>query len=321
MQRRTMAGAAAAALLGHWGTSWAQRFPSKPIHLIVPFPPGGPNDLMARLVGPRVSDLLGQPIVVENKPGASAMIGAQYVAKSESDGQTLLMASLPVLSINPLQFATLSYSPETDFRPIVLLANQPYLIAVHPSVPVNSLQEFIALARKAPGKYSYGSSSSSIMLATELFSSRAGIKMNNIPYKGSGPALTDLMGGHINVLLETFSTLWTAARDGKVKVLAITAPVRSELAPDVPSYTEAGLRNMDITSWQAVMAPADTPQAVVATLNVAFNKALTASEVIQRMKASGASPMGGTPQGAAAFIERETQLWRSIAKQVNLLPT
>jgi tripartite-type tricarboxylate transporter receptor subunit TctC len=320
MQRRTFGLTVGAGLVSAASGAWSQSFPAKPVHLVVPFPAGGVGDLMARNVGPKLSEALGQPVIVDNKAGASAIIGSEYVARSEPDGYTLLVASLPVLSINPLQFSTLPYSPEKDFQAVALLANQPYLIAVHPSVPANTLQEFIALAKKDPGKYSFGSSSSSIFLATELLSTRAGIKMNHVPYKGSAPALNDLLGGHVQFLLETFSTIWPQARTGKLKALAITAPARSDLAPSVPSYTEAGLKDMNITSWQAVMAPAATPRPVIEALNAAFNKALAAPEVIERMKQSGAAPMGGTSQAASAFIGHETELWRSIAKQVNLVP-
>jgi tripartite-type tricarboxylate transporter receptor subunit TctC len=320
MKRRTMALAAGAALMGARTGAWAQAFPSRPLRLVVPFPAGGVGDLMARSVSDKLSEALRQPVIVDNRAGASAIIGSEYVAKADPDGHTLLVASLPVLSINQLQFTSLPYSAEKDFQPVVLLANQPYLIAVHPSVPASTLQEFIALAKKEPGKYSFGSSSSSIYLATELLSTRAGIKMTHIPYKGSAPALNDVLGGHINLLLETFSTIWPNARTGKLKALAITAPARSDLAPTVPSYTEAGLKDMNITSWQAIMAPARTPRAVIDTLNAAFNKALAAPEVIERMKQSGAVPMGGNAQAAGNFIRHETALWRSIAKQVNLVP-
>lgn len=298
----------------------AQSPAGRTIRLVVPFPPGGVGDLMARSISGKLAEALGQPVVVENKVGASAIVGSEHVAKSDPDGTTLLVASLPVLSINPLQFASLPYAPEKDFVPVVLLANQPYLVAVHPSVPANTLADFIALAKKEPGKYSYGSSSSSIYLATELLSSRAGIRMNHVPYKGGAPALNDVLGGHLNLLLETFSTISPHARSGKLRALAITAPARSDLAPAVPSYTEAGLKDMSITSWQAIVAPAATPRAVVEALNVAFNKALQSPEVIERIRQAGAVPMGGSPQAAAAFIQRETELWRSIARQVNLQP-
>lgn len=318
MKRRS-ALALAGALLATGG-AWAQAFPNKPVKLVVPFPPGGPGDLMARSISNRMAEALGQPVVVENKVGASAIIGSESVAKSDADGYTLLVASLPVLSINQLQFKDLPYKAEKDFTPVALLANQPYLVALHPSVPANTLGEFIALAKKDPGKYSFGSSSSSIYLATELLQSRAGIKMNHVPYKGSAPALNDVLGGHIQLLLETFSTISPHLKTGKLKAIAITAPQRSDLAPNVPSYQEAGLKDMSITSWQAVMAPAGTPKAALDVLNAAINKALQAPEVVDRIKQAGAVPMGGTPQAAEAFIRKETELWRSIAQQVNMQP-
>jgi tripartite-type tricarboxylate transporter receptor subunit TctC len=308
-----------AALLAAGGV-WAQAFPNKPVKLIVPFPAGGPGDLMARSISSKMAEALGQPVIVDNKVGASAIIGSEFVAKSDPDGYTLLVASLPVLSINQLQFKNLPYNPEKDFAPVALLANQPYLIALHPSVPANTLSEFIALAKREPGKYSFGSSSSSIYLATELLSARAGIKMNHVPYKGSAPALNDLLGGHIQLLLETFSTLSPHVRSGKVKAVAITAPTRSDLAPNVPSYQDAGLKDMNITSWQAVMAPAGTPKAALDVLNAAINKALQSPEVADRIKQAGAVPVGGTSQSAEAFIRKETELWRSIAQQVNMQP-
>ena len=186
---------------------WAQAFPSKPVKLVVPFPAGGVGDLVARILSTKLSTVLGQPVIVEDRAGASAIIGSEYVARAEPDGYTLLVASLPVLSINPLQFKSLPYAPEKDFVPVALVANQPYLVTVQASVPANTLPEFIALAKKQPGKFNFGSSSSSIYLATELLNSRAGMKLNHIPYKGSAPALNDLLGGHIDLLLDTFSTL------------------------------------------------------------------------------------------------------------------
>jgi tripartite-type tricarboxylate transporter receptor subunit TctC len=308
-----------AALLAAGG-AWAQAFPGKPVKLIVPFPAGGPGDLMARSISNKMAEALGQPVIVDNKVGASAIIGSEFVARSDADGYTLLVASLPVLSINQLQFRNLPYNPEKDFTPVALLANQPYLVALHPSVPATTLSEFIALAKKDPGKYSFGSSSSSIYLATELLQARAGVRMNHVPYKGSAPALNDVLGGHIQLLLETFSTISPHLKSGKLKAIAITAPARSELAPSVPSYREAGLKDMNITSWQAVMAPAGTPRAVIDVLNAAINKALQSPEVVERIKQAGAVPVGGTPDSAESFIRKETELWRSIARQVNMQP-
>jgi tripartite-type tricarboxylate transporter receptor subunit TctC len=320
IRRKLLAAALCSLSLLAAGGAIAQAFPSKPVKLVVPFPAGGVGDLVARSISAKLSETLGQPVLVENRAGASAIVGTEFVVKAEPDGYTLLVASLPVLSINPLQFTALPYAPEKDLVPVALLANQPYLIAVHPSVPANTLAEFIALAKKEPGKYSYGGSSSSIYLATELLSTRAGIKMNHVPYKGGAPALNDVLGGHVNLLLETFSTIWPHAKSGKLRALAITSPARSDLAPSVPSYTEAGLKDMSITSWQAVMAPAGTPRAVIDTLNAALNKVLQSPDVIERLKQNGVAPQGGSPAQAASFIKQESDLWRSIARQVNLVP-
>ena len=298
----------------------AQTFPSKPVKLVVPFPAGGVGDLVARTISTKLAANLGQSVVVENKVGASAIIGSELVARAAPDGYTLLVASLPVLSINPLQFKDLPYTPEKDFVPVALIANQPYLIAVHPSVTVNTLGEFIEQAKKQPGKYNFGSSSSSIYLATELLSSRAGIKLNHVPYKGSAPALNDLLGGHIDLLLDTFSTLWPQVSSGKLKALAITMPTRSTIATAVPSYVEAGLKDMSITSWQAIMAPAGTPQSVIDTLNAAINKTLQSPDVIESLRQNGVTPQSGSPAVAATFIKRESDLWRGIAKQINMVP-
>jgi tripartite-type tricarboxylate transporter receptor subunit TctC len=301
--------------------SAAPVFPSaKPVTLVVPFPAGGVGDLVARSVSRELAEALGQSVIIEDRAGASAIIGSDYVARAAPDGYTLLVASLPVLSINPLQFKDLPYRPQKDLIPVALLANQPYLIGVRGSVPANTLQEFIALAKKEPGKLNFGSSSSSIYLATELLNERAGIKLNNIPYKGSAPALNDLLGGHIDLLLDTFSTVWPPVKTGKIKALAITSPARSDLAPNVPSYVDAGLKDMNITSWQAIMAPAGTPVATINTLNQALNKALQSPSVIARLKQNGVTPMGGTSEAAGAFIKRESDLWQSIAKQVNMVP-
>ncbi len=298
----------------------AQTFPAKPVKLVVPFPAGGVGDLVARTISTKLAAHLGQSVVVDNKVGASAIIGSEFVAHAAPDGYTLLVASLPVLSINPLQFKDLPYAPEKDLVPVALIANQPYLIAVHPSVTVNTLGEFIEQAKKQPGKYNFGSSSSSIYLATELLSSRAGIKLNHVPYKGSAPALNDLLGGHIDLLLDTFSTLWPQVSSGKLKALAITTPTRSALASAVPSYIEAGLKDMNITSWQAIMAPAGTPQSVIDTLNAAINKTLQSPDVIESLRQNGVTPQSGSPAVAATFIKRESDLWRGIAKQVNMVP-
>jgi tripartite-type tricarboxylate transporter receptor subunit TctC len=320
--RRQWLGALVCALAAFGSPAlWAQApFPSKTVKLVVPFPAGGVGDLVARTLSTKLSALLGQPVIVDNRAGASAIIGSEYVARAEPDGYTLLVASLPVLSINPLQFENLPYKPEKDLVPVALVANQPYLITVQAAVPAKTLPEFIALAKRQPGKFNFGSSSSSIYLATELLNSRAGMQLNHIPYKGSAPALNDLLGGHIDLLLDTFSTLWPQVKSGKVKALAITAAQRSKIATEVPTAAEAGLKDLNITSWQAIMAPAGTPRPVIDTLNAALNKVVQDPEVIEAFARSGVTPQTGSPAAAAEFIHRESQLWSSIAKQVGMRP-
>ena len=302
------------------GHALAQNFPNKTIKLIVPFPPGGPGDIVARIINTKLAANLGQPVVIENKVGASAIVGADFVAKSPPDGYTLLVANLPVLSINQLEFKSLPYSAEKDFVPVGMVSVQPYIIAINNSVGASTLGEFIALAKKNPGKYNFGGSSSSIYLATELFSNRAGIKMTHVPYKGAAPAMNDLMGGHIDLLIGSISSMGPVINSGKVKALALTLPTRSEAAKTIPTYVEGGLKDMNMTSWVVLMAPAGTPQAVIDVLNAAINKTVESPDVVKSLLQDGVNPMTGTPAMAGSFIKKETEPWANIAKQVNMLP-
>ena len=299
---------------------WAQSYPNKPVKLIVPFPAGGPGDIVARIINTKLAANLGQPVVIENKVGASAILGAEFVSKAAPDGYTLLVANLPVLSINQLEFKDLPYSPEKDLVPVGMVSVQPYVIAIKNGIPANNLAEFIALAKKDPGKYSYGAQSSSIYLATELFNTRTGIKMTHVPYKGTAPAMNDLMGGHIDFLLGSISAMVPMLNSGKVRALTVTAPTRNDSAKTIPSYTEFGIKDMTMTSWVVIMAPAGTPQSVIDTLNAAINKTVDSPEVIKSLMQDGVMPQTGTPAMAAAFIKKETEQWKAIAKQVGMTP-
>lgn len=299
---------------------WAQSYPNKPVKLIVPFPAGGPGDIVARIINTKLAANLGQPVVIENKVGASAILGAELVSKAAPDGYTLLVANLPVLSINQLEFKELPYSPEKDLVPVGMVSVQPYVIAIKNGIPANNLAEFIALAKKEPGKYSYGAQSSSIYLATELFNTRTGIKMTHVPYKGTAPAMNDLMGGHIDFLLGSISAMVPMLNSGKVRALTVTAPTRSDSAKSIPSYTEFGIKDMTMTSWVVIMGPAGTPQSVIDTLNAAINKTVDSPDVIKSLMQDGVMPQTGTPAMAAAFIKKETEQWKAIAKQVGMTP-
>ncbi|MEO8247819.1 MAG: tripartite tricarboxylate transporter substrate binding protein [Burkholderiales bacterium] len=299
----------------------AQDFPSKPIHVVVPFPAGGVADLVVRTVAQKLAENVKQAVVVDNKPGASGIIGTEFVAKAPADGYTLLLANLPVMSINELQYSDLAYSAARDFTPVVLLTDQPYIIAASNALPVTKMDEFIALAKQKPDELTFGSASSSTYLAGELFKLRASIQMTHVPYKGSAPAINDLLGGHINLLLDPVITLLPHVKAGKVRALAVTSESRIESAPDIPSYREVGLKDMNITSWQGIVAPAATPPAIVGKLNEEFNRALKSPEVAARLKQQGVAVLGGTAKQFADFVGEENARWAALAKQANFLPT
>lgn len=299
----------------------AQDFPSKPIRIVVPFPPGGVADLVVRTVSQKVSEAVRQPLLVDNKPGASGIIGADFVAKSPADGYTLLLANLPVMSINGLQYSDLPYSAARDFAPVVMLADQPYIIGISNAVPAANMKEFIELAKSKPDALTFGSASSSTFLAGELFKLRAGIGMTHVPYKGSAPAINDLLGGHINLMLDPVITLLPHVKAGKVRALAVTSPARIESAPEIPSYKELGLVDMDITSWQGIVAPVGTAKPILDKLNAEFNRALKSPDVVARLKEQGVKALGGSPKQFADFVDAENKRWASLAKQVDFLPT
>ncbi|MBO1012014.1 tripartite tricarboxylate transporter substrate binding protein [Achromobacter sp. SD115] len=302
-----------------WNAS-AQDFPNKSIQIVVPFPPGGVADLVVRTVAQKLGQDVKQPVLVVNKPGASGIIGAEFVARAPADGYTLLLANLPIMSINELQYSSLPYSAARDFAPVILLADQPYIIATGNAVPAKTMKEFIAYAKSKPDTLTFGSASSSTFLAGELFKQRAGIRMAHIPYKGSAPAINDLLGGHISLILDPVITLLPHVQAGKLRALAVTSSERIDSAPDIPSYKEVGLADMDITSWQGIVAPAGTPEAVVKKLNQDFNRALQSPEVASRLKEQGVSTKGGSAQAFTDFVAAENKRWATLAKQVNFLP-
>jgi len=312
---------AAACVLGGGLALGAQAagFPDGPIHLVVPFPPGGVADTVARTIGQELARDIGQPVLIDNRPGASGMIGAEFVARAKPDGHTLLLANLPVMSINAIQFPDLPYSASRDFLPVILLTDQPYIIAARLGL-ASDMAQFLALARRDPGKLTFGSASSSTHLAGELFNARAQTTMTHIPYKGSAPAINDLLGGHIDVLLDTVIGLAPHVKAGKIQALAVTAPTRIDTVPDIPTYQEAGLVDLNITSWQGIVAPAGTPANVIAALNVMFDRALKSPAVAARMRAQGVTVRGGSAPQFAAFIAGENQRWSQLAREIGFKP-
>ena len=298
----------------------AQDYPSKPLRMIVPFPPGGVTDIVARAVAVKLAIELGQPVVVENRAGASGVIGAEAGARSPADGYTLVMGNISTLGINPVTFAKLPYDPIASFDPISMVAIQPLIIAVHPSLPVQSLGELVQYAKSQPGKLNYGTAGSSIHLAVEFFSTAAGIKMNHIPYKGSAPALTDLIGGQVQVLFDPFSSVYPFVASGKVRALAVTTDKRSATAPTLPTVAESGYANFDVSSWQGIVVPAGTPKAVIQRLNRDLVKVLSTPEMKERFAQYSAVTAASTPEQFSSYIKEEMARWQQVAIDAGVKP-
>lgn len=308
------------ALCAFGSTALAQSWPTQPLRLIVPFPPGGVTDVMSRTVALRLAEELGQPVVVENRAGASGIIGAEAGAKAAPDGYTLTMGNISSLAINAATFAKLPYDPQKSFMPVSMVAIQPLLIAVHPSVPAKTVPELVALAKAKPGEVAYGTAGSSIHLAVEQFAAVAGIRMNHIPYKGSAPAINDLVGGQIQVLFDPFSTLYPQVASGKVRGLAVTTEKRSSVAPDLPTLAEAGYPGFDVSSWQGIVVPAGTPQPVVDKLHTVLVKVLGEPGVKEQFAKQGAEAAPTTPQKFGDYISAEITRWKKVAQDAGVKP-
>jgi tripartite-type tricarboxylate transporter receptor subunit TctC len=304
-----------AVLLAAFATAaYAQPYPSKPIHFIVPYPAGGPLDTVARLLGQKVSESVHQPVVVENKPGAGGNIGADYVAKAAPDGYTILMGAVATHAINPTLYRNIPYDPVKDFAPVTEVAWTPNVLVVNPSLPVSNVKEFIAYAKAHPGELNFGSGStgSAGHLAGELFKTMAGVQMVHVPYKGAGPAMQDLIGGQIQLMFDNLASSLGQVRAGKVRALAVTTAKRSTLAPELPTIAESGLPGFDISTWFGIFAPGGTPQPVVQRLHDAFVAALHAPDVQATMKKMGAEPVGNTPEEFAAYIRSEARKYAKV---------
>jgi len=298
--------------------AFAQAYPTKPIRVIVPFPPGGAVDFYARVVQPPLSELLGQQIVIENKVGASGMVGAEAVAKSAPDGYTLLLGNIASLAINVGIYPKMPYDPLKDFTPVIRTVDVNYVLVVHPSLPVKTVAELVAYAKANPGKLSYGSAGSGSLphLGTELFKAQTGTDMVHIPYKGGGPMVTDLLGGNVQLVIADQANLMPHVQSGKLRALAVATPRRSPNAPDLPTIAESGLAGFDATAWQGLVGPAGLPPDVVKRLNDAFNQVMAMPAVREKLVGGGLEPVGGTPEQFRAFIASEIAKWTKISKDV-----
>ena len=297
------------------GATGAQSFPSKPIRLISPYAAGGANDIVCRVIAEKLSELMGQTVVVDNKPGAGSMVGSTLLVKSPPDGYTIMMADI-AHGANPALRKTMPYDTLKDFTPVVLVAELPTVLLVNPSVPANSIAELVAYAKRNPGKLNYSSSGfgSTNHLAAEVFKDELGLDIVHVPYQGGGEAMNALLGGQVQMLFITLPASLPHIKAGKVRALALTSARRMDSLPDVPTVAETVLPGFDINLWIGVVAPAGTPPAVVDRLNADFNKVLAMPAVKERITALGANIAGGTPAQFDAFIRKELQRWAKTIK-------
>ena len=309
--------AAIAAVAAALAPAAAQDYPNRPITLVVPYAAGGGNDVMARAAADRTSKTLGQQIVIENRGGAGGSIATRQIAKSAPDGYTLGLGGTGTLAINPTLYPNVGYDPRKDFAPVGLIATSALVVLVNPSVPAKSIAELIALAKEKPGQINYASAGagSGIHLGTEYFASRAGIKIIHVPYKGSGPALADLLGGHVMVYFSSLPPAISLMKEGKVRALAVTGAKRSALFPDLPTVAETGLPGFEAVLHYGIVAPAGTPGPIIDKLNAALRAAVMSDELKQRIAADGAEPLASTPEEYAADIDREETKWSEIVRK------
>ncbi|MBI4190064.1 MAG: tripartite tricarboxylate transporter substrate binding protein [Betaproteobacteria bacterium] len=295
------------------GAASAQGYPNKPIRIIVPATPGSGNDIVTRLFTPSLTDAMGQAFVVDNRAGAATNIGAEAVARAAPDGYTLLSASVAT-TINQTLYKKLSFDVVRDFEPIALLASVPFVLVVHPSLPVRSIRELIAFVRARPGQLNFASVGigSFNHLTTELLKMRAGVDVFHVPYKGSPPALTDLIGGEVSMMFANTLSVLPHVKAGRLRALAITGARRSAAAPELPTVAESGLPGFESGTWFALLAPAGTPREIVTRLNAEATKAGQSPEIRERLAAQGAEPLGGTPAQAGAFIKSEIAKWGKV---------
>ncbi|OGB47676.1 MAG: LacI family transcriptional regulator [Burkholderiales bacterium RIFCSPLOWO2_12_FULL_65_40] len=295
----------------------AQNYPTKPITIVVPFAAGGTTDILARLVGQYLSTELGQPVVVENKAGAGGNIGAAFAAKAAADGHTLFMGTVGTHAINAALYKKLPYDPIKDFAPLTRVAMVPNLLVAHPSQPFKTVQEMIAYAKANPGKINFGSpgNGASPHLSGELFKSMTKVDMVHVPYKGSAPAVSDLLGGQISIMFDNLPSVIPHVRGGKLRAIAISTAKRSADLPDVPTIAEAGVPGYEATSWFGLFAPAATPAPVLAKISTALSKVLANAEVKKKIDDQGGEPANETPAQFADFIQKESLKWGKVVKE------
>ena len=299
------------------GLAAGQTYPAKPIRIIVPYPAGGTSDILARALGPGITAALGQPVIVENKPGSTGNVGADFVAKAPADGYTLLLADIGSLAISPSIFPTLPFDPVKDFAPVLMVAYSPHLLAVNPALPAKDVKELIALAKSKPGALNFAVSGigGANHLAGVDFALRTGIKWTYIPYKGGSQAIADVVGGQADVLFNGMLATWPMVQGGKLRALAISSTKRFAAAPDIPTVAESGVPGFETGSYQGIVAPAATPPAIVAKLHDTITKLLATPDLQERLVNAGAETRPGTSAEFGAFIRDEKVRWAKVVKE------
>jgi tripartite-type tricarboxylate transporter receptor subunit TctC len=302
------------------GTVQAQVYPARPVRIVVPFPPGAATDILGRLVAQKLQESWGQSVVVDNKPGAGSIVGAEMVAKAPADGYTIFMGHIGTHGANPALYAKLPYDPVRDFAPVTLLVTIPNLVAVHPAVPVASVRELIDLAKAKPGTLNVGSPgiSTSAHLMIALFRSLTGADMTHVPFKGSAAAMQAIAAGEVQAVFDTVTSVMPQARAGRVKVLAITSKERSAAAPDIPPLAESGVAGFDVATWFALFVPAGTPRPVIEKINTDNVRILQSKETAERLQGMGMTVVASTPEQLAAHVTSEIFRWGKVVREANI---
>ena len=295
---------------------WAQAYPAKAIRLVVPFGTGGSNDIVARLVGVKLSEALGQPVVVDNRAGAGGTIGVDAVVKSDPDGYTILMGATSTIAVNVGLYPKRNFDPTTNLTPITQIGSGPFLMAIPASLPVKSVQEFIQLARSKPGQLNFGSSGkgSSLHLTVEMLKTMAKIDLVHVPYKSGGAAVADLASSRVQLIFSDLPALLAFVKGGQVKTLAVTTPKRSQLLPDLPTVAESGVPGFDATSWYGILGPAGMPRDIVMRLNGELGKIMHSADMKERLNAMGVEPVTGSPEDFTRYIREQVAKWLAVVK-------
>jgi tripartite-type tricarboxylate transporter receptor subunit TctC len=312
--------AALLALAGVVAPAAAQDYPNRTVTLVVPFPPGGGNDAMARLIADRLTAGLGQTVVVDNRGGAGGIVGTRSAAKAAPDGYTLMLGHTGSIGINPTLYANAGFDPRKDFTPVGLIARMPLVLVAHPSVPAKSVAELIALAKKEPGKLNLGSSSKGTgsHMCAEMFMAAAGVKMNLVPYRGTAQVLSDLIGGHVHVTFNVIPPTYGNIQSGQLRPLAVTSPQRSPLLPEVPTASETGLPGFDVVLNYGLLAPAGTPRPIIDKINQAMRVAIENEDLKKKIAADGGEAVASTPDEYGRIVDTDESKWSALIRKLNL---